>query len=393
MHSPLIFLLGYVRFRISHNDAARVVNILGRGGKIYRNFIFDGEYAFFECSFASYRSVYRICAEHGVKVEAVARRGIPYILYRYRHRYGVFIGAWLFVLITVLSSMVLWDIRIIGNSETDVEKIKADIRNCGLREGDLLFSINTPELENLVLIESDHVAWISINIIGTVAEIEIREEREEPQKEQFDYVDLVASRDGVIELFEQTRGNALVNIGDAVSKGDVLISGYYPADETVGERFAVAKGRVLARVKRDFSVSVPLEYEAKVYSEREKCEKFFIFFGKEIKFFGNSGNLYANCDTINTVDYFEMPKGVLLPFGVRTVRYMEYSTVGAKRSPQAAEELARYRLRCLMADGINDGILLRKNVRAVLKEDSFELVCQAEYIENIAERKGYIHSP
>jgi similar to stage IV sporulation protein len=157
--------------------------------------------------------------------------------------------------------MVLWDIRIIGNVEVDAEKIKEDVRSCGLREGDLLLSVNTPELENLVLIESDHVAWISINIVGNVAEVEIREETEEPLEENIDYADLVADRDGVVELFEETRGNALVNIGDSVRKGDVLISGYYPADETVGERYTVAKGKVLARTEREFSVSVPLEYE------------------------------------------------------------------------------------------------------------------------------------
>jgi hypothetical protein len=103
--------------------------------------------------------------------------------------------------------------------------------------------------------------------------------------------------------------------------------------------------------------------------------------------------LYANCDTINIEEYFEMPKGVLLPFGIRTVRYLEYSTVKVKRSPQSAEELARYRLRCLMADGVKDGMLLQKNVRTALGDSAFELVCQARYIENIAVRKGYLRSP
>ena len=108
------------------------------------------------------------------------------------------------------------------------------------------------------------------------------------------------------------------------------------------------------------------------------------FFKKEVKFFENCGNLYGECDTIDTVEYFELPMGILLPFGVRTVRRLEYETVSAKRSRESAVELAFYILRCKMDGEVPEGNLMKKALSGSFTEKGYELTCRAEYIENIA---------
>lgn len=385
MKHPLQFLFGYTRYKIPQNMAHEIVNLFGEIGGIYRNFTFSEGYAFFDVPLFCRKKFEKASKSRGLPVEADSRRGLPSLLWRYRHRYGIIAGGLIFLFIVTFSGMILWDIRVIGNTTLDADRVKEELEACGLSVGDLLWNINTPVLENRLLIESDDIAWISINIIGNVAEVEIREAVPEPHPEE-DYLcsDVVASRDGVVEWFEDTRGNTVVSSGDTVKAGDVLVSGYYPETETVGARFTVAKGRVYARTEREFSVSIPLTYEKKIYTGREKCEKYFILFKKEVKFFGNSRNLYANCDTIDTVEYLELPHGVLLPFGVRTVRYLEYENTAATRSAETATELALYKLRCLMAEQTRDGMLTKKQMTANIREDSYELICHAEYIENIA---------
>ena len=167
-------------------------------------------------------------------------------------------------------------------------------------------------------------------------------------------------------------------------KGDILVSGYYPADETVGERYTVAKGKVYARTVREFEVSVPLTYERKSYTGEEKTKKYLILFKKEIKIFGNSRNLWGNCDTINTVEYFETFGGDTLPFGVRTVKYLAYVTETVRRSEESAVELALYMLRCKMAEDVPDGTLVKKEISGEFIDGEYRLICRAEYIENIA---------
>ena len=141
--------------------------------------------------------------------------------------------------------------------------------------------------------------------------------------------------------------------------------------------------------ERYFETSIPLIYDKKVYTGRKKTEKYMILFGKEVKIFGNSRNLYEKCDTINTVDHAELWRGVLLPFGVRTVEHLEYREICAERSETEAIELALYRLRYIMEDGVRDGTLIKKRISGSLTDEEYKVSCHASYIEDIAVKKIY----
>ena len=114
--------------------------------------------------------------------------------------------------------------------------------------------------------------------------------------------------------------------------------------------------------------------------------KILYFFKKEVKFFKNSGKMYTEYDTIDTVEFFTLPHGVALPFGIRTVRYLEYEVTEATRSPESAVELALYTLRCRMDSEVPEGMLTKKQVTGSFTDDTYELFCRAGYIEDIALR-------
>ena len=305
----------------------------------------------------------------GIALSVTARKGLPNIMLGYRRRYGAAVGAVILLLILALSPLVLWDIRIIGGGDLDTDSLKETLRECGLYEGAPLWRLDTPDIETRVLVAREDIGWISINILGSVAEVEIVEYIPPAETEYSLSADITAGCDGVILWIEEARGYQVRSIGEAVKKGELIISGVYPADTESGlpERYTVAKGRVYARTAREYEVRVPLTYEKKAYTGREKSEKSIIFFNKEInffkfclKFFRKSGNLYSKYDTIETVEYATLPGGVLLPFGIRTVRYAEYETVSAERSEDSAAELARYILRGLEKRDIAEGSLLKK---------------------------------
>jgi hypothetical protein len=140
----------------------------------------------------------------------------------------------------------------------------------------------------------------------------------------------------------------------------------------------------MARTFRNFEVNIPLKYLEKCYSGEQKCEKYLIFLKKEVKFTINSRNLPTTCDTINTVEYFRTPWGTRLPIGIRTVRYFEYEEKDAVRTPEAAEALARYKLRCIMQSELSDGELISKHIKGELCKEEYILRAEIECIENIA---------
>ena len=390
MSSLLHFLGGSRTLRMVASSAGEVMNLCRSGGFVYWNLRFCGEHICLDVSLATSKKLLRACRERGISVTCERERGLPALLWRYRHRWGLAVGALCFCAILFASSRVLWGIRVEGNRAVSDEEVLSQLRACGLNLGCSLSELDTEVVENLVLIRSDEISWISVNLVGTVAHVELREVEEIlPEEPSYDAANLVASRGGVIEMLEDVRGNVMVKPGDVVSEGELLVGGLYDTANG-GVRYRCAEGKVFARTKYDFLVEMPRYYEQKKYTGRKKVEKSLIFFEKEIKFFGNSRNLGATCDTIEmeeNVTYFSLSEDCVLPFGIRTVTYREYELCEAERSESEMLDGAYDALYERMESEVPDGALVRKNVSCELSDDAVTLRCRAEYLENIALQK------
>ncbi len=386
MIRPFSFLFGYRILRISRSAAGELMNLCHARGFVYRDFEFCGEYACFSCSLSTAGKIREACAERGIAVVVEKAVGLPDLFWRYRHRAGIFVGILLFGAIVFFSGRVIWDIRVEGNRELSDMEVLEELREQGLEIGVCKKGLNIGALENRVLIDSDTISWISVNVIGTVANVEIRERQPLPEETEYTAANLVASREGTIEWFEDVRGNIVTKIGEPVSRGELLVSGIY-GDEQSSMRYTAARGKVFARTTHDFSVEIPLTSPQKRYTGKVKVEKYLIFFKKEVKFFANTGNSPSCCDTIDTVEYAKGFRGYDLPVGIRTVRYLEYTEVNETQSAEAATERALYELRCQIAGEIPDAELLRKNISRELTDSAYRLHCRVECIENIAEIK------
>ena len=386
MRGILLFIFGYVSLSAERARAHEIMNLCMERGYVYRDLRFEGDRIYFNCSLGTAKKLSDVCGARGIEIVRLRERGVPSLLGRYRRRYGFFAGLALFAAIFFLSGTVIWGIKIDGNARLSEREVLTELRRCGLSVGSRKSGLDVSAIENRVLIESDEISWISVNIIGTVAEVEIREIEVEEEREQYLASNIVAARDGQIELFEDVRGNIVLNIGDYVRKGELIVSGLYDS-QTQGIRYTDAKGRVLARTERDISVSIPLKYEKKRYTGRVFTEKYLIFFEKEIKIYTNAGNLYASCDTIDTVEYINFFSAGELPVGVRTVKHMEYVYEDAERTPEEAERLADYKLSCDLAALADDGELLRKSKVYRVTDTAYIIDCHIQRIENIAERR------
>ncbi len=384
MRNPLLFLFGYRQLRFLREDAGLFVSLCGQYGFVYRNLSFCEAHVCADCGLGTARKIIALSAARGMAVTASEVRGLPGILWAHRRRVGIPLGMLILCAILFFSGRFVWSIRVEGNESLSDGQVIEELNRCGFSVGTPLEGLNTAILENRVLIFSEKISWISVNLRGTVAHVVIRETAS-PDGEDPSAIasNLIAERAGEIAWFEEVRGNIAVEVGDKVGVGDLLVGGIY-GKEDGPLRYTRAAGRVIARTRYPFEIRIPLKYEKKEYTGEEKTEKYLIFFKKEIKFFGNTGNWSATCDTIDTVEYFGLKEDALLPLGVRTVRSMAYRSVPAARDPASAEELAYERLALLMAQTVPDGALIRKNLRAELTEEEFVLYCDAEYLEDIA---------
>ncbi|MBR2354075.1 MAG: sporulation protein YqfD [Clostridia bacterium] len=386
MPHPFLFLRGYCKISVSASDAGRLSELCRRHGYAYRSPAFSGDSFTVLCINGVAKRLSCSAEAEDLALTVGEAVGLPTVLKGLRHRYTIPVGILFCVFLCLWSEHTLFSIRVEGNSRLADEEIIAQLEACGLSVGDSLRGIDTSVLENRVLIASEDLAWISVNLRGNVAYVVVREREAPPPEDGTVAANLVASRGGVIQWMEEIRGEIVVEVGDAVGKGDLLVSGMYGAEDGP-LRLSRASGRVYARTDRSFEVRVPLVYEKKEYTGEVRTEKSLIFFKKEIKFYGNTGNLPPTCDTIDTVEHFGLSEDRILPVGIRTVEHAEYRTVRAVRAPDAAEELAYYHLRLQMDSELPEGMLVRKSLTWELTEEEYILRCDAEYLENIAEVK------
>ena len=317
------------------------------------------------------RRVFARCEALGIEASLSPLRGLAGLLYRYRRRYGFFLGAAMMIAVTLLSSRFIWDVTVTGNENVPEERIIAGLAELGVRPGAYIPDIDFELVANDYLLASDDIAWISVNMRASLAVVEVLERKKPYEVPLADRpkegaANLVASEDGEIVLSQVTAGKCLVTPGDVVRKGELLATGEIVLrDESVV--YEHAAGRVLAKVLRKIEASVPLEGTRKVYTGESTDRKSVKIFGKTKNLFVNGGNIYKEYDTIISEKKLFVFDRVSLPVTVRTQTDREYVTETYLRTKDEAKALAEGQCRRQL-----DKLLEDAELASVERRDSFD---------------------
>ena len=345
----------------------------------------DGEASVVRCTLTVASPLRRACQNRGISYRVVARGGLPLWVYRYRTRVGLLLGvlASAFLIYSLLG--VVWDIRIHGNSSVSEDAIREQLSQSGLRVGMSLRDEETScrEIENRLLQSSPDIAWVSVNLRGTVADVQVRERQIGQSAIEEQQVNLVAACDGIIESVHLLSGEVVVTPGQEVRAGELLISGVRDS-ATQGYRVVGARGEVMAQTEHTEIVQIPLNELQKVYTGEEKCEKSIIFFEKSIKFSKSTGIMGGSCDTIYKIEPWTLPGGVTLPVGWAITQYLPYTMQPSERTRAQAYALAMAELEAMLQDRAQTALLLHKTVSVSYSETHCILVCRYRCLENIA---------
>lgn len=225
--------------------------------------------------------------------------GVRGFLYRNRKRYGVFLGGIFFIFLIIFSSGRVWDVRVSGAERYSETEILDELSSCGLSVGDSWRRLNTSEIENKLLSYSERISWININRRGTVAYVDVVEKHKVAEVlPDYECASIVASVDCVIEDITVKRGHAVVKRGDAVKRGDVLISGIIPSE--LGGGFCVAEGSVVGRASDSVSVEIPRNHTVSVPVSQKTVGLTLKILNFSINILNNYGNSYTGCDIIDS---------------------------------------------------------------------------------------------
>ena len=235
------------------------------------------------------------------------------------------------------------------------------------------------------------LSFFSLNVHGTRAEIIVRERDAIPDLRPENIPgNVVAAASGEITHIEPWAGDALVQEGDGVAAGDVLISGAMemdtsnPLELVRPKRLVHAEGKVLASTRRTLTACLDLTAQGKRYTGEETTRYALSILGKRVKFFRNSGISYANYDTITKLKSWTPPLGDCLPIVWEAETFRAYDPVEQPLDAAAAEALLQAQLRKALEEALGQGEILTTRYETTQEGDRLFVTLTAHCFEDIA---------
>lgn len=337
----LNFIKGYLIITVSGRFTERFINIcVRRGFSIWdvksRNGVITARITVSD--FLKLRDVARITR---VRVRIEERRGIGFIIKRYRRRWPLIIAGMIFIAIMYYTATHVMSIEISGNERVSTDRIMAELGEAGLRVGAEADEIDSDMIRNKVMIADEEVSWVGINVRGSRVYVEIAEriDVDKIPREGEEPCNVVAKKDGVIEELRVKQGQTMVRRGGGVRQGDVLISGI--VDSVYGGfRTVHAYGEVWARTEYTLERDYALKYTEREYTDNVK--KFFAIdlLGKRIELFSR-GHISPERFEEQISDYIlrRSINGRDVEIGASEHKFVGYNLVERTRTVAEAVEL------------------------------------------------------
>ena len=388
-------ILGEARLSVSSDDLIPLLNVLLEIGASYRNILRGDGAASVDLSYPAARIAKRRCRERGIEADAELYFGLPYLFRRLLGRPGLIVGIIAAALIVYLSGAVIWDVRVSCDGDVSSDGVMELLSAHGVYPGARKSSLDVGRIQADIESESRDIAWISVNIIGTVAYVEVIGEVIPPTREElYDGINLVASCDGVLTGFEVISGEPAAEVGMTVKKGELLVSGLCDS-KRFGYRAVEAEGSVFARTEEVFEVEIPLRYTVRTPEKSEICEISLIFFALRQKLFKKGGFLSVSYDIIYSDIYIYADGEKTLPVGLSVGRRNIYSEQVVTRTAEEAAELAYLEINRQMLSALPDAEILSRSYGGATTADgsAYRLVCRVSCIRNIAEEKPFNINP
>lgn len=292
-----------------------------------------------------FRRFRKVARQAGVKFHIIKKRGLPFILARVQKRKFFVLGLFLFFVVLMTMSNIVWTVDVRGNATIPEKEVLRLAREAGVYRGQFQFRLPDNDVIQYELMRQlGDASWVGMRMQGTRAIITVVEKRRIDEEDEADDgsgpYDLVARKPAVIaDLSGVKSGRIVVEYNDTVTKGDTLVSGIYGSEEEAAEEIAGARGIVLGETWYKTAVSVPLVQTRKTYTgERYASRSPFIgHWSLTLPFRGKVPfSRYETIDHAHTLHFYKWQ----LPFGLVRREYLETEKRHARRTPAEAEALA-----------------------------------------------------
>lgn len=279
-----------------------------------------------------------------VRVQGMSR--LFYLQQSILSRPLLYSGLLLLTLLSFLLPTRILCVQVEGNTEVPTRKILEAAENAGVHLMASCARVRSERMKNALLSAIPELQWAGINTYGCRAVISVRERTEQPSAAENPEIvsSIVADRDGIVESVTTLRGTSLCQPGQAVRKGQILISGY--TDCGISIQATRAEGEVYAQTLRTVRALTP-SYEQIRGEDVRTQRNFSVVIGKKrINLWKGSGISDITCGRISVQYHLVLPGGFSLPFSL----ICETVTQGAVSQADVDEQEAQRSLESFAQD-------------------------------------------
>lgn len=375
------YLVGSVRFRLSGEFPERFLNQLAAHRIPFWDIGRDADGFLLTVRLKDYKKLRKVKGKNRIKTRVIERKGLPFILKKYRLRIGFFAGLVFFFVSLWFLSGFIWNVNVIGNSSLSETDVIAALNELGLYEGCRISSLDSKALRTDLALKLDNIAWAAVNIEGTTATVNISESLDTEISDNSP-CNLLASTDGVIKRLEVTEGTIVSAVGQTVKAGDMLVSGVTEY-KNGNVSFGPSTGKVYAETTKTLSFLATFVQTEKIYIGEPESKSVLTFFGMDIPLY--LGSLKGNFETETEVKRFGT-KGCYIPLKITETTFKRVDVRAFEIGEAVATELAENKLSEMERTELEGKEILSKTVKTEVTQKGVRITAEYRLLENIAER-------
>ncbi len=386
----LSYILGYVNIEVEGYFTERFINICN-SKKIFLWNMKRKHSTIIRVNIGirDFKKIKEIAKKTKCRVKIQKKKGIPFILHKYKKRKIFAIFFILLIIAVIALSNFVWNIEVIGNDKISAEEIIKDLADDNFKVGTSKTNLNTKNIIDKIRLKRSDLAWMGIEIKGTNAIVKIVEADLKPDiiKEE-EYCNIVATKDAMIVKINAQNGTAVVKEGDIVTKGTVLIQGWLEGQFT-GIRYVHANGEVQAKVWYSQKISVPLKQIKKVKTGKEENKYSVKINNFEINLIKGVPK-FQNYDTIETSKKLKLFSDFYLPIEINQKTYQEYEEQEITYSIEEAKEFGITQVDESLKEQIEGKQVTNKKINAEQMEANIEVEVIYEVLESIGTKEKIV---
>lgn len=378
MKNIQFWLRGYIIASVNNISPERFINISkSHDVQLYKIYAKE-KHCWFQISRSEYKKLLPIARKTGCYPKIHKKSGGYYVLKSLLKQRGIVLGILVFFLLVSILSKFIWRIEFSGNHLHTEEQLRSYIEECGIGFGTRSACVDCAELESKIRENFSDIGWVSVEIHGSKMMVRIRESNfQKREMIASGNTDIIASQNGIVCEIVARRGTPLVSVGEAVKKGDTLISGVIHTvnenNELVESVLVNADGDIRIKTEIQYEDEVPLFFQMTKLTGNQKRGYSLSMFDRKI--FSYIPSIpYEKYDIIREMTNIRISKNLYLPITYDTIYCREYTQSDAVHSNSQLSELCYRRFLKSMETYLEAGYhIIKEEVSLGIEKDVCKL--------------------